>query len=214
MTRRRAAPKQLTPQKIARAALKVADRDGFEAITMRRVGAELGVPTMTLYGYVPGKQGLLDLIVEQAVDEIELPTAEGDWRLRLKELLCEIRRVLARHPVGIRMRLDRPIISAAALRTLELALTILGRAGFSRRAAARGYRTLFLYTFGFAAFGDPRNAEETKRASRTVASSLPPDSFPAVRAAAAEIAETMAGDEQFEYGLDLLLDAMAATRTS
>jgi hypothetical protein len=167
---------------------------------------------MTLYGYLRHKDELLDAVVDLAVEEVRLPEATGPWRARIKQLLREIRRVLAKHPAGVRIRLTRPMISPGALRTTESAMTILAQGGFSRSEAARGYRTLFLYTFGFASFSDAKGVKAIQDASLNVARRLPPEAYPAVTAAAAELAETMAGDAQFEYGLELILDSLESRR--
>lgn len=204
--------KRLSREALARLALELADREGLEAVSMRRLAQELGVGVMTLYGYLRDKDELLDAIVDMAVEEVRLPGATGPWRVRIKHLLWEIRRVLARHPAGIRIRLTRPMISPGALRTTESAMVILGQAGFSRSEAARGYRTLFLYTFGFASFSDPKNAKEVQDISVRVVRQLPPDAYPAVTAAATELAQTMGGDAQFEYGLELILDSLELRR--
>lgn len=103
---KRSDPK-LSRGEVARAALALADRDGLEALSMRRLAGELGVGTMTLYGYFRDKEELLDAIVEVASEEVRLERVEGNWQAQLRVIAREIRRLLSRHPVGVRIRFTR-----------------------------------------------------------------------------------------------------------
>ena len=87
-------------------------------------------------------------------------------------------------------------------------MQVLERAGFDKASAAHAYRALFLYTFGFATFNSPRDPEARRRQTRSTLLALPPDEYPALSSAAKEAAETMAGDEPFEFGLERLLDGL------
>lgn len=179
---------------------------------MRRLASELGVGTMTLYGYFRNKDELLDAIVDHAAEDLELPPADAPWREGVAAIAREIRGVLERHPSGLRIRLTRPMLSPGALRSAERAYELLARAGFSAALAARCYRTIFLYAFAFASFTQSESMEEVRRRSVAAALSLPPDEYPRLHAAAAEVAAAMAGDEQFEFGLALILDGIEEAR--
>jgi AcrR family transcriptional regulator len=193
-------------------ATRLVDSEGVDALSMRRLAAELGVGTMTLYGYFRDKEELLDAIVDAAADEIRLPAARGSWQTQIKGIAREIRDALERHPEGIRIRLARPMLTPGALRTTEAAMRILRAAGFDRAEAARGYRTVFLYTFAFAAFTPPGPPAKARQRSFAALPALPPKEFPEIHDAIAELADSMAGDEQFEHGLDLILDGLQARR--
>ena len=186
------------------------DREGLEALSMRTLAAKLGVGTMTLYGYFRSKEELLDAAVDVAVEDVGVRTGTGSWKDQLRELMRGIREGLARHPGGIRLRLARPILSPGALRFTEAGLQILERAGFAREDAVRAYQTLFFYTFGVASFGSPEAPEEVKRYARAALMALPPAEYPNLTAAAREAPEALAGDEQFEFGLDRLLEGLEA----
>jgi AcrR family transcriptional regulator len=181
---------------------------------MRRLAGELGVGTMTLYSYFRSKDELLDAVVDVAAastpEGIDLG---GDWRQSLGALMREARARLTRHPGAIQMRRAGPLLSPGALRVTEAALQVLKRAGFSTVEATRAYRTLFLYTFGFAAFNTPLEPEELKRRTRAAVVALPPNEYPALTDAADEAADAMAGDEVFEFGLDRILDGLEALLT-
>jgi AcrR family transcriptional regulator len=199
-------------ERIVRAALDLLDRDGLDALSMRRIAAEVGVTAMTLYVYFRNKDELLDAVVDAGADEITLPSQEGPWKLQMSELLHEVRRALERHPGALRDRLTRPFLGPGVLRLPETALRILEAAGFEKEDAVRAYRALFSYTFGYASFSSEANAEEARRKARVALASLPEDEYPAMIAASAELTEAMAGDAAFDFGLDRLLDGLELLR--
>ena len=205
-------PPGLSRERILDAALEIVDGEGLDGLSMRRLADELGAGTMTLYGYFRGKDELLDALV----DAISARSAEhaapppGGWRKQLRALALATRKALVEHRWEVELRLRRPLVSPGAMRVTEAAMQILQGAGFSAADAARAYRTLFLYTFGFCGFGDPEDPDRVKRESLARVAPLAPDEYPAVSSAAAELAETLAGDAQFEFGLDLILDGLEA----
>jgi AcrR family transcriptional regulator len=205
--------RSLSREEIARAALELVDAHGVDALSMRRLATELGVGTMTLYGYFRSKEELLAAVIDAATGEAPVAVAEGPWREQLRELMLGVRRTLAEHPSGVQLRLTRPILTRGALRVTEAGMQILDRAGFDKADAARAYRALFVYTFGYASFGSPPEPEETKRRTKAALLALPEREYPVLSASAAEAAETMAGDEPFEWGLERLLDGLEALLT-
>lgn len=201
-------PRRLTRERIADAALELADREGIEALSMRRLGAELGIAAMSIYEYFASKEELLDALVDRATEEISLPDTAGNWRLRMTELAEELRRVLERHPSGVLIRFTRPMLSPGAMRVTERAMQIFQGGGFARADAARAYRTIFLYTFAYASFAGHREGMDRNVAPESALLALPADAYPTVRAGARELAQTMAGDVQFRWGLDRILDGL------
>ena len=197
---------------IARAALDLVDREGLGALSMRRLASELDMGTMTLYGYFRTKEELLDAVVHEATAWHRLPPAGGDWRARLQHIARNMRAGLARHRSLIEVRLRRPIVGARAFAGTEVGIAALVEAGLDRAEAARAFRVVFLYVFGFVAFSDPESevGEERRRATAAAAAELPPDEFPLLSGMGAEMAATLGGDAQFEYGLDRVLDGIAA----
>ena len=198
----------LSRELIARVALALADREGFERLSMRRLARELGIGTMTLYGYFRDKEDLVDAAVDAASREQPVALSGGTWREQLDSLMRGVRSVLGAHPSGLRARLRQPLLSREALRVTEAAMQILLGAGFSRDEAARAYRVLFVYTFGFAAFSSPDDPEETRRQTRAAYAALPSNEYPELSRSIDEAAEAMAGDAQFEYGLERILDGL------
>src|SRR3954452_3447776 len=201
-----------TQESIARAALDLVDREGLGALSMRRLAGELGIGTMTLYGYFRTKEDLLEAVVHEATGWHELPPREGTWDERLRAIAWKMRAGLARHRSLIEVRLRRPIMGPRAFAGTEAGMAALVEAGLDRAEAARAFRVVFLYVFGFVAFCDPGRevTDERRRASPAAAAELPPDEFPLLSGMGAEMAETLGGDVQFGYGLDVVLDGIAA----
>jgi AcrR family transcriptional regulator len=207
---RRSSRHGLSREHIAQVALTFIEREGLDALSMRSLAEDLEIGTMTLYGYFRGKEELLDAVVDVTVEQLAIPNKRGSWRRQIGTLLQEIRTTLAEHPIGILLRHQRPMWSPGALRVSEAGVRILRDAGFSKADAARGYRTLFNYTFGFAAFSPADVSDELRQGALAALAALPRDQYPAQTEAASELAEAVGGEAQFQYGLDLLLDGMEA----
>ncbi|HEX4063272.1 MAG TPA: TetR/AcrR family transcriptional regulator [Streptosporangiaceae bacterium] len=113
---------------IAAAAIKIADGEGLDAVTMRRVAAEIGCGTMTLYRYVPTKDGLFDLMIDATAGEEELVVrlpgtarrSGPDWRAGLRAIAQAGRATLLRHPWLVSLQSGRPSFGPNGLRNLEL----------------------------------------------------------------------------------------------
>ena len=146
---------RLSRAAISAAALAIVDRDGLDALTMRRLAGELDVAPMTLYGHVRDKDDLLDAVVEAAAERHWERPAGGPWQERIKAVARELHRGLLDHPALVELRLRRPIVTASALRGTEVAMQALVEAGFGLTEAARAFRVVFLYVFGAAAFNLP-----------------------------------------------------------
>ncbi|MEV0298499.1 TetR/AcrR family transcriptional regulator [Nocardia sp. NPDC050710] len=112
----------LTLDRIVEAAVHVADTEGLDAVTMRRVATELGTGTMSLYRYLPGKGELLDLML----DRVQRPSAgEGkttDWRTALHTLAYETLALYRRHPWLLQVNQTRPVLGPSAIEGMELVL--------------------------------------------------------------------------------------------
>jgi AcrR family transcriptional regulator len=201
---------RLTPAQVASAALGLLDRDGIEALSMRRLAEKLGIGTMTLYGYFRSKDELLDAVVDAAVAEREPFPFEGTWQEQIRRLMQGSRRNLGRHPGLVKVRAERPVLQPEALRFAETGMTILRRAGFGRADAARAFRLLFTFVFGYVSFSPDETAEAARRESRAAVAALPPDEYPTLTETSEELAGAMAGEETFDFGLDRIIDGLEA----
>ncbi|MFD1536129.1 TetR/AcrR family transcriptional regulator [Nonomuraea guangzhouensis] len=115
---------------ITRTAVQIADAEGVEAATMRRIACELGTGAMSLYRYVPRRDDLFDLMIDLAMSEIELPDSpSGDWRSSLTLLARQTRAVSLRHPWLTALLTSRPTLGPNLLRVHEFALGALDGIG-------------------------------------------------------------------------------------
>jgi AcrR family transcriptional regulator len=123
----------LTLDRIVEAAVQVADADGLEAVSMRRVATELGTGTMSLYRYVPGKGELLDLMLDRVQKPSENPAdlGGGDWRSALEAMGRATLGLYRRHPWLLQVNQSRPILGPSALDGMEKVLTLIKPMGLS-----------------------------------------------------------------------------------
>ncbi|SCF10016.1 TetR/AcrR family transcriptional regulator [Micromonospora saelicesensis] len=106
----RSAGPALSVDRIVRVAIDIADAEGLDALTMRRVGEALGVGTMSVYTYVPGKAELVAVMIDTAYGEMPRPVVEGDWRTRLERIARDNLALYQRHPWMLRAETTRPVL--------------------------------------------------------------------------------------------------------
>ena len=213
-TPRRGRRQLFSRNEIAEAALRIADREGLNAVTMQRVAADLGTAPMTLYGYVSSKDDLLDAVCDFAVAEAGYQPPEvsaAEWRTALRSLMRETYGGLVRHPAIVEIRLRRPIFSSEGLSVIvEQAMQILLRAGMPPEEASAVFRTVITYLFGFAALSPQRQEEQIHKTAVTEIGDLDTKRYPSLTEHGAAFGQAMAGQPAFDHGLDLLLDGIAA----
>src|ERR1700716_4685395 len=144
--KRRAA---LTRERIRRAAICLADRDGIESLSMRTLGHKLGVEAMSLYNHVRNKVDMLDGMVDVVFSEIDLPSSEEEWQTAMRKRAVSARQVFLRHPWAIGLMESRAAPGPATLRHHDSVLGSLRTAGFSIDMAAHAYSILDGYIYGF-----------------------------------------------------------------
>jgi AcrR family transcriptional regulator len=178
---------------------------------MRRLADELGSGTMTLYGHFTDKRELLDAVIETAVAELELPTFEGTWRDQIRQLGGYTRELFARHPGVVEIWARQPVLAAGTLHGVEAGMRILEDAGFEAEEAAKAFRLLVTYTFGFELFSGARSTRSASESARAALAELPPESHPRLSEAAGTFSVAMGSEEAFAYGLDRILDGLEAS---
>jgi AcrR family transcriptional regulator len=188
----------------------MADAEGLEALSMRGLADRLGVGTMTLYGYFRNKDELLDALIDAAVMETPLSPTEGEWTEQLRTVVQAARQGLLRHPSIVELRIRRPVLRPEALRFGEAVLRILRGAGLDVGEAVAAFRLLFTYTVGFAALSPADSTESDRRAAQAALAALSPGEFPALTEARDAASAAMGGEEVFAYGLDRIIDGLAA----
>ncbi len=196
----------LTRERIAQAGLRLADRDGVDAFSMRRLADELGVGVMTLYGHVRTKDELIERITERAIAELTLPQ-DGPWDDRIERLFTDLRALLLAHPAVLYADAGRPLSGPGALRAADAALGMLREAGLDGASAVSGMSTLVAYTFGSAMFRLHQTTDGSAEYARHVRG-VDPQDLPHV-AAATEHLLARGGDTEFAGGLRLIIDGLA-----
>ncbi|MGH9213726.1 MAG: TetR/AcrR family transcriptional regulator C-terminal domain-containing protein [Acidimicrobiales bacterium] len=155
----------LSRERVVEAGLNLVDREGVGALTMRRLGRELGVEAMSLYGYVTNKQDLLDGVVDRVYGELVPPDVEGSWQAQLREAARSFRRVLLRHPNTVNLVAARPIVGDGNLAMAEGALGQMRACGLDLVRASQVVTVVISFTVGHVASevdqgfgydGDPR----------------------------------------------------------
>jgi AcrR family transcriptional regulator len=147
-----APPARLSRDKILATALRLADRDGLEAVTMRRLGQALGVEAMSLYKHVKNKEAILESLLERVLAEVELPQPALDWETELRRAALSMHDALARHPWACTLVMAptfSPDALEARIRYIEALLRTLREAGFTPAQAYYGYHALDSHTVGF-----------------------------------------------------------------
>lgn len=142
--------KALSAQRIAATAVAVADADGLDAITMRRLAAELGVAPMAAYRHVANKDEVLELMVDLVYGEIDL-SAGIDWRTTLREMALAVRALILRHPWLTRLSAPQMVyeLTPHRMALTELALTALhDDLGLDLDTAMAACRTVSMYVQG------------------------------------------------------------------
>jgi AcrR family transcriptional regulator len=208
--KRRAA---LTRERILRAAISLADRDGIESLSMRKLGRKLGVEAMSLYNHCQNKVDMLDGMVDIVFGEIDLPANGVDWQIAMRQRAISARQALLRHPWAIGLMESRSTPGAATLRHHDSVLGSLRRAGFSIEMAGHAYSVLDGYIYGFTLTELTlpfRDSKGSAKVAGNILRGVRPDEIPYLAEMAVEYTMKPGynyGDE-FEFGLDLILDGI------
>ena len=209
----------LSRQAVLRAAVRLVDREGLAALSMRRLGAELGVEAMTLYHHIPNKTALLDGMVEQVVSEADPPSFDGSsWREGLRDYARSLLAALAAHPHVVPLVMSQPAMTPQNLRSMEAMLESLCAAGFELRRALDVVYSLIGFVLGHAAvqMGTGTEGAGARGGADRAAglSAVDPDAYPLLaRAARADDGEHGTGS-RFDFALDALLSGFDAVRTA
>ena len=210
----------LSRERVLEAAIRLADRGGVQAITMRRVARELGVEAMSLYHHVPSKDAILDGVVDTVFAAIELPpTDRDDWREAIRARARSARAVLSRHTWALGLMDSRPEPGPATLRHHDAVLGVMRRAGFTLPMAAHAVSIIDSYVGGFVlqeANLPLRTPEEVQDVAGGILERLPAAELPYLTEMIVDHALRPGYDHasEFGYGLDLILDALDARRGS
>jgi AcrR family transcriptional regulator len=205
---------RLTRDRVIDAALKVMDAEGLDAVSMRRVAREVGVEAMSLYNHVEDKDDLLRGICDRVMGGFEFPQEQGDWVERCKAGARAWRRLLQAHPDVMRLFAEThgpDPSSLDSLRPTEFALGLIREGGLSDRDTVQAFHAFGGYIQGFVMMegGSIKGHADKGDAFGEAADAVPADVFPVLAAVGRYFSECDA-DEQFEFGLDLMIRGIQA----
>jgi|EndMetStandDraft_3_1072993.scaffolds.fasta_scaffold23195_2 AcrR family transcriptional regulator len=211
----RARRKPLSRERVLRAAIGLADAEGIEALSMRKLARELGVEAMSLYNHVANKDAILDGIVEVVAAEAELPAEGTEWKSAIRQSAIATRDMFVRHPWASGLWMSRQGGGTARLRRADWLLRRFREAGLSEELTFHAYHVVESHILGFTVqqLNFPyQGAELEERASRFLAR-FPVDEFPDFADHVRQHLEPHEGGEGgFELGLDLILDGLERLR--
>jgi AcrR family transcriptional regulator len=215
-TAKRVPRNTLSRARVVEGALALIDADGLDAVTMPRLAEHLGVGTMSLYRHVDDKSDLINAVAEHVVGDVQVPDGnDDDWEGRVVGYLRALRGEALAHPALARILAERGLTVGPVFSQLEQVHAILRSAGFSELDAVRTFYSLFTYVFGFVIWELPRVHEQPEAAYveswSTEIDRLDVDAYPTLHALREELT-TAASDEQFEYGLARLVEAVRPDR--
>ena len=220
----------LSRERVLVAAVALADAKGIQALTMRRLATDLGVEAMSLYYHLPGKEALLDGLVDCVVGEIDAAISrldaigtDRDWRTRLRQRFLAAREVMLRHPWAPGLIGTRPTIPAGLYAYYDGIVGTLIDAGFSYRIAHRALHAFGSLPLGFAqevfsptSAGGSLEADTAEAELAAMAEALP-HMTAMMTAEVHDVADPTLGwcdsQTEFEFTLDLLLDGLERLRS-
>lgn len=201
----------LSRARVLQAALELADASGVEALTMRRLGDELGFEAMSLYRHVASKRDLLDGMLDLVLAECRLPEGEADWVESVRTSARSMHDALRRHRWASQLLMTGSHIRPARLRYMERLLECLRGAGFDSDTTYHVYHLIDGYIFGFTSWeiaytSIPVDSETAAQ----LMESIPWDDYPQL----ADHRDQHFEDgphrkvSAFEVGLDLILEGL------
>jgi len=200
------------------AAVGLADVAGIDSLTMRKLGQELGVEAMSLYNHVANKDDILDGMVDLVFGEIDIPDGVAEWKAAMRRRAMSAREALLRHPWATSLMQSRTKPGPATLRHHDSVLGSLRGAGFSVVMAAHAISVIDGYVYGFALqqINLPlQSQEQVAEVGQGILRQLAGD-YPHLAEMITEHAMKPGYDyaDEFEFGLDLILDGLDRLRPS
>lgn len=197
---------------VADRALELADSEGIEAVTVRRLATELGVTPMALYWHFRTKEDLLAGLGDRVLDALEVPEPTGDWAADLRAALAALVTAMRPHPQVAGLAGDRILAHPKGLLLTERALSLLGTAGFGQAPAS--YLAMQALRSAISMVTAPavddsgmtkEQRDEDVRRKQASLAYLAPEEFPALRAHAEALTYCPDADTFFDLAIDLYI---------
>ena len=194
----------LTRERILQTAVRLADAEGPDAVTLRRIAGELGVHVTSLYNHVPTREAVTDGIVELLLDEAKLPTGPVTWDGWVRQFVDAIVGIAATHPGAFHALQQRPVQGARATTSFEVALAAFQGAGYEPADAFAAIKTVSYLAL---MIGRERSMVAMGDMPETQLDALPAESFPLVRSVAADGADH---ETVWAFGVETLIAGLRA----
>jgi len=204
----------LSKERVLRSAVSIADKEGIDALTMRRLAQELGVEAMSLYYYVTNKDDILNGIMDLVATEIEVPSGGADWKAAIRRSAISFHDVLRRHAWASSLMISGPPgVGPAQLRYSDSLLKRLREAGFSAELTHHAYHALDSHIVGSTLWAAGVGAVMKTKPDfvQTFIRELPVAEYPYFAEHAQQHmtkSVPSSGKSEFEFGLDLILDGL------
>jgi AcrR family transcriptional regulator len=205
----------LSRDRILEAALDLADAHGVEAITMRRLGDELGFEAMSLYRHVKNKDEVLDGILDLVLAETEPPALDAPWDVAIRRSALSVHEALERHPWATGLLMLPPRVRRRRVEYMDALLGCLRNAGFSPETTYTAYHVLDAHIYGFSLWlATYERAQLSPEQVAALIRSIPLEEYPHLL----EHRDQHLTDgphrevDAFEFGLDLVLGGLAKLR--
>jgi len=220
--------KPLTRERVLERAIALADKDGIEGLSMRKLGQALGVEAMSLYNHLANKAELVSAMVDRVIERFELPDDEPRWDKAIRRCAISAHDLLIEHPWACSLALvpsDLRVVGGPRIRYMEWLLGRLREAGFSPELTYSAYHALDSHIFGFtlwqlghvqaAKVMVPPDGTSVEEWARRFIQQMRPD-FPYLAEHADQhmAAGARDGRHEFEFGLDLILEGLRKRKRS
>lgn len=209
-TKRRSVAPELSREALVDHALDLADREGLDAVAIRRIATDFGVTPMALYWHVKNKDELLDAMGDRLFEALAVPAPEGDWLEQVRGAVTCLVDALRRHPGSVDLAMPRVLVSPPAQVLAERTLAALRGAGFTVREASdlarQALLTAMILVTGRpgAEVDTPEPEREAKvLAKRAAVTALPADRFPNLIACAEALTDCEDENQYYGSGIDL-----------
>ena len=205
----------LTRERVLRAAVRLADKHGLDALSMRRLATSLKVEAMSLYNHVANKDDVLDGMVDLIIGEITLPSPGGDWKAAMRARATSAHAVMLAHPWAPMLVVARINVGPNMLRYVDATLGTLRQAGLSWAETDRAWNAMDSHIYGFTLQlqNFPVDPQEYASAAASYLAMLPADKYPYMHELTVLVANgSHDGTHDFAFGLELIVDGLDRLR--
>lgn len=199
----------LSRERIIDAAVAFADENGVDELSMRKLGAELGVEAMSLYNHVENKDDILDGMIDQVFAEVPLPDTEADWKVSIRDTALKAMDQFAAHSWLVNVLMHRGSFGNSSLLFMDRTLGLLRNAGFSDEDTHHAWQMLASHTMGYAFQQSSAGLKDTDWDGMVDQLASLGERFPNVADLALYLGDCQFGTE-FAFGLEIIIDGLSA----